>query len=103
MNQNQITPTSGIPPLHKHGAFDDLDAALENIYRLTNALRGIGNLLQPEFADEQLNMARRSDASAVFEFFSEALREYREIAAEASQTLQCEAERAPATTAGGVK
>jgi hypothetical protein len=100
MNQNHIVPASDIPPLHKHGAFDDLDAALYNIHRLSNALRGIGNLLHPESnsADEQLNMARRSDASAVFEFFGEALNEYREIAVGASYILLREAERVSVTT-----
>lgn len=84
------------PPLHQHGAFDDLDAALYNIERLADALRGIGNLLQPEHTRgyEQLNMAHRSDASVVFEFFGGVLKEYREIAVRAHNTLQREAERA---------
>lgn len=89
-------PTSGIPPFYQHGAFDDLDAALYNIERLAGALRGIGSLLRPETisADEQLNMTLRSDAAAVFEFFGEVLKEYRESAVCAHNTLQHEAARA---------
>jgi len=85
------------------GAFDDLDTALYNIERLADALRGIGNLLQPEHtpANEQLNMARRSDASAVFEFFGEVLKEYRENAVCAHSILQREAEHASCCRAQG--
>lgn len=99
MNQNLITPVSGIPPLHQHGAFDDLDAALWNIQRLSNALRGIGNLLQSKGDAEnfQLNMARCTDASDVLGFFGEVLTEYREIAVGASERLRREAKRVSAT------
>lgn len=95
MNKNQSALAMGIPPLHQHGAFDDLDAALWNIQRLSNALLGISKLLQPEGAnyDEQLNMVRRSEASAVFDFFGEVLNDYRGIADDASNTLRHEAER----------
>ncbi|MDD2894356.1 MAG: hypothetical protein PHF20_10585 [Halothiobacillaceae bacterium] len=84
-------------------AFDDLDAALNRIRLAADALNGIGNLLQPETskADEQLNMARRHDASAVFEFFGEVLGESREIASEACETIQREAERLHGNAAKG--
>lgn len=77
-------------------ALNELDAALYNISRLADALRGIGSLLQPEHtgADEQLNMARRSDASAVFAFFGEVLAGYREDAVSAHEALQRETRRA---------
>lgn len=92
MPQTHAAPAPGVP-LHKHGEFHDLEAALNSIDLLSRALCGIGNLLQPEseHADEQLNLAWRSDASAVFEFFGKSLDEYREIAEQARETLQREA------------
>jgi hypothetical protein len=85
-----------LPPVQATtGALEDLDAALYKIDRLADVLSGIGNLLHPEYnrADEQLNMARRSDASAVFMFFGEVLKEYTEIGVLAHNTLQREDER----------
>ncbi|BBE51187.1 hypothetical protein OYT1_ch1641 [Ferriphaselus amnicola] len=90
-----ITPTKpGIPPLHKHGAFDDIDEALNRIRLAASALSGLGSLLEPEHtrADEQLNMALRSQASAVFEFFGLILTENREIAVEAVSRLHFDIE-----------
>jgi len=91
------------PPFYQHVAFNDLDTALYNIERLADALRGIGSLLQPEHThgDEQLNMAHRSDASAVFEFFGGVLKEYRENAVCAHSALRREAERASCCRAQG--
>lgn len=90
------TPIHAQPPFYQHVAFNDLDTALYNIERLADALRGISSLLQVEntIADEQLNMAHRSDASAVFEFFGEVLKGYREVAVCAHNNLQREAKRA---------
>lgn len=90
------TPASGIPPLHQHGAFFDLDAALDRIRLAADALDGIGILLMPEHtrADDQLNMALRSQAAAIFVFFGEVLSESRENAAEALHYLQRDIEHA---------
>lgn len=86
------TPVKGIP-LHEHGAFDDLAASLDRIYLMAGALKGIGSLMRPEHtaANEQLNMAFRADAAAVFEFFADVLSESREIASEAADRLHYEA------------
>jgi len=96
-------PISSTSPLHQRSALDDLDSALYQISRLADALSGIGHLLQPEHgrADEQLNLAHRSGASAVFEFFGEVLNEYRDKAVCAHNTLQQEAEHASRCHAQG--
>jgi len=105
MNQSPTAPAPGVRQFHQHGAFADLDAALYRIRLAADALMGIGNLLHPEKADadEQLNMAMRHDASAIFAFFGEVLGECGEIAAEARETLQQEAEHLPpaASVVGG--
>jgi len=64
-------------PWHEHGAFDDIDGARWRIDLARDALAGIGSMLQPygKAGDEQLNMANRGDAAAVFMFFAEAMRE----------------------------
>jgi len=81
-------PAQGIP-LHQHGAFDDLAVSLDRISKMAGALKGIGSLMMPEHsaANEQLNMAFRTDAAAIFEFFADVLGESREIAAEAADRL----------------
>lgn len=86
------TPSTGIP-LHEHGAFDDIAVSLRGISLAANALRGIGTLMQPEHtrADEQLNMARRSHAAAVFEFFGEVIMEHYDILNEATDRVYHEA------------
>jgi hypothetical protein len=101
--KTQLTPVPSIPPIRQHGAFYDLDAAIDRIRLAADALKGIGSLLQPEHteANEQLNLARRYDASAVFEFFGEVLSESRDIASEASDTLQLEAARLCSNSAEG--
>ena len=64
-------------PLHQHGAFNDIEAAASFLDLGIDALQGIGVMLHPEMAaaDEQMNFTRRSDASAVFRFFGEAMKE----------------------------
>lgn len=61
---------------HAHGAFDDIEAAASFIELGIDAIEGIGFMLQPEMADadEQMNFTRRSNASAVFRFFGEAMK-----------------------------
>jgi hypothetical protein len=66
-------PPPGYPPLHKHGAFDDLQASLSFIMLGVDALKGLGNMMQPEHGDFQMNMAFSSNAAVVFRFFGEAL------------------------------
>jgi hypothetical protein len=94
VNQQQTAPAPANLPLHDHGAFRVIDASLNRIRLMADALHGLGNLMQPETngADEQLNMTRRSDVSAIFEFFGDVLSESREIVAEAADTLQYKAE-----------
>lgn len=69
--------TLAMPPLHKHGAFDDLYAAADLLSLGAEALAGLGAMMQPSVSacDEAIVMARRSDASAVFRFIGAALRE----------------------------
>lgn len=64
-------------PLHKHGAFNDITANADFISLCANALKGIGAMMQPSMVahDEQSENARRSDISAIFKFFGEALQE----------------------------
>lgn len=77
-------------PLHQHGAFLDLAAAVRLLALGADALKGIGVMMQPDSdaGNEQLNMARRGDASAIFEFFGEVLKEPVQIASEAAERLE---------------
>jgi hypothetical protein len=79
-----------VKPWHEHAAFDDIDAARVDITRARDALSGISALLQPESAagNEQLNMARRADACAVFNYFAECLIEPLGVIESASFRLQ---------------
>lgn len=79
-----------MPPLHEHGAFDDLYDAARMLDLGTDALCGIAAMMQPTMksGDEQLGNARRSDLSAVFRFFGEALKSPATIAAESIERLQ---------------
>ncbi len=52
----------------------DIEEANRILSLGADAIRGIGALLQPETADEQLNFAHRSEAAAVFLFLAEALK-----------------------------
>jgi len=63
-------------PLHDHGAFNDIDAAASFIELGIEAIEGIGVMLQPDMSsgDEQMTLTRRSNASAVFRFFGEAMK-----------------------------
>lgn len=63
-------------PLHDHGAFNDIEAAASFIELGIDAIEGIGVMLQPDMSsvDEQMNFTRRSNASAVFRFFGEAMK-----------------------------
>lgn len=62
---------------HEHKAFHAIEEAQSKISLACAALAGISAMLQPENVsyDEQMNMTHRSDASAVFRFFAEAMRE----------------------------
>ena len=68
-----ILRTSFVVPPANHGAFDDLRARLEFIQRASEALRGLGAMMQPEHGDFPMNNAYSSNAAAVFRFFGEAL------------------------------
>lgn len=80
--------------LHEHGAFNDISAALDFLSMGADALKGIGAMMQPEAEvhDEQLNQARRSDLSAIFKFFGEALREPAKTAYNATERLMQDVE-----------
>jgi len=79
-------------PLHEHGAFYDVQAAVSFIGLAKDAMLGIGALLQPETSkgDEQLNGAHRSEVAAIFRFFGEALHEPVETAYDANDRFQAE-------------
>jgi hypothetical protein len=79
-----------IAPWHEHKAFYAMEGAQTQISRARDAMAGIAALMQPDSqaANEQLNMARRADAFAVFDFFAEALREPLETLDIASNMLQ---------------
>ena len=82
--------TIALPPLYEHGAFDDLYDATRMLDLGTDALRGIAAMMEPatQHGDEQLDNARRSDLSAVFRFFGEAMKSPATIAAESIERLQ---------------
>ncbi len=63
-------------PLHKHGAFDELQANLSFLQLGADAMKGLGGIMQPSVIveDFQLSQAHIADAAAVFRFFGEALR-----------------------------
>ena len=88
MKTDQITaPTM---PLHKHGAFYDIGAAVDFLALGADALKGIGAMMQPsmDVHDEQIDQANRSDLSAIFKFFGEALREPAGTARDATERLE---------------
>ncbi len=63
-------------PLSNREALDDIGLAINFLALGADALQGIGAMMQSEIKvhDEQLNQTRRSDLSAIFSFFGEALR-----------------------------
>lgn len=77
-------------PWHEHSAFVSMEDARFKVSRARDALAGIAALLQPcmEEGDEELSMARRSDAAAVFEYFAETMREPLETLDSAANLLQ---------------
>lgn len=77
-------------PLHQHGAFYDVQAALIFISQTKDALLGISDLLQPELMIhvEQLNAVLRSQVAAIFLFFGAALAGPVEIAYNENERLQ---------------
>lgn len=100
-NFSMSTPTDQAPTttrLHNHGAlFDDMGAAINRLALGADALKGIGAMMQPamEIGDEQLECARRSDISAIFQFFGEVLREPVQTASDAAQRLEWAVENKP--------
>lgn len=64
-------------PWHEHIAFGAMEDARLKVSRARDAMAGIAALLQPymEEGNEQLNMARRGDVAAVFDYFAETMRE----------------------------
>lgn len=83
-------------PKTRNGAFDDIDAAATLINLGTDALKGIGAMMEPEYLNEdgQMNLAHRSDASAVFRFFGEVLKEPLQTITNAAFRLEQETKRA---------
>lgn len=79
-------------PLHEHGAFYDIQAALIFIGQAKDALLGIGELLRTEMTvhDNQLNTVHASQVAAIFLFFGTALAEPVEVAYDANDRLQRE-------------
>lgn len=74
MNQRTPTPVPGDLLTH-HPQFTQLDDTLWRIRLASHALRGVGNLLQPQrlVADELLDHVKRSEVAHVLEFFGEVL------------------------------
>lgn len=81
-------------PLHKHGTFDDMGAAINLLALGADALKGIGAMMLPSMIahDEQLSEVRRSDISAIFRFFGEVLSEPAQHASDAAQRLEWDVE-----------
>lgn len=92
MQQPPIQPSH--VPLHVHGDFNDIYSAINLLSLGADALTGIGNLMQPESkgGDEQLNLANRSDVSAVFRFFGEVLKEPTQVVYNSVECVQQAAE-----------
>lgn len=76
-------------PLHKHGAFYDMEAAINFLALGAEALKGIGTIMEPisNSGDEEVQI-KRSEISTIFQFFGEALREPASIASDAAQRLE---------------
>jgi len=74
----------------EHAEFAVIDDARWKATRAIDALAGIAALLQPHSTagNEQLNMARRADAAAVFDLFAEVLRTQMEAIESATFHLQ---------------
>jgi len=88
-NESAPTPAPAVA-WHEHGAFDEIEKAQSQISRARDALAGIAALMQPDSkaADEQLDMAHRSDAVAIFDFFAEAMSEPLDVLNQAVFRLQ---------------
>ncbi|MBK5915345.1 hypothetical protein CCR84_13625 [Rhodocyclus purpureus] len=71
MNPQQVNAA----PLMTEDELEQMQRNLELVVLASDALAGIGAMLFPEgnAADEQMNMTRRSEASAVFTFLGKAL------------------------------
>jgi hypothetical protein len=71
------------------GELDDIEAASRFLLLGANAIAALGNLNQPNriCADEELNLVRRSELAALFNFFGEALRDAGERAEQGADRL----------------
>jgi hypothetical protein len=89
MPNRTTTPVSGIP-LQKHPQFIELEDTLWQIHLAARALKGLGSLLTPQHivADETLDMTKRSDAAAVFQFFGDTLLPQVESALNAREAVE---------------
>lgn len=77
------------PPLHEHGAFEDIYAYQSRVCHAAAALEGIGKMMRPEInSGHQMNMACIGDAAPIFEFFGDVLREFAEEISYAGERLQ---------------
>ena len=87
---NDPTHAARALPLHKNGAFDELYGATRLIDLGADAMRGIAAMMRPteNDCDDQLENTRRSDMYAIFQFFSEALKEPAMLAADSAERLQ---------------
>ena len=76
--------------LSHHEAYQEMEKVLRSISVGVAALKGIGEMMRPYMADggEELKTTRRSDVSAIFEFFGEALLDRVETANEAVGSLE---------------
>lgn len=83
-------PAAPAIPWHEHSAFEEIEEARWKIARARDALAGIAAMLESENSekDEQMNLARQSDAGAVFAFFAEAMREPLDVVDTAANRLQ---------------
>lgn len=87
---NEQAPSLAAVPLHKHGAFDEIQAAANLLALGADAIKGMGAMMLPEMeaGDEHLTATRRSDLSAIFSFFGEVLREPAGIISDAAERIQ---------------
>lgn len=79
------------PPLHEHGAFDEIGADQSRIFNAALALTGIGKMMRPEINyGHQMSTVRIGEVGPVFEFFGDVLLEYAEGVIHAAERLRKE-------------
>jgi hypothetical protein len=76
--------------MESSSALKEIEKSAQLLCLGAEAIKGIGALLNPETADEQLNFAHRSEAAAIFLFLGEVLKPAADAICNAADGLEME-------------